>query len=199
MTYGPEALLANAYLYGLGVPKDWIRAYVLVNHSGDGIGVPVKLSRKGYELDSFSSKRELLAHLESKMLPEQIALAQRATANWKKGETLTDVLGRLGGEGSTNAGSRKVGTGTLFVVSGQGVGVTNQHVVANCGELRIEGRDGIVKKLREDVANDLALVKIPGEVSASAPIVAEPSKLRQGDEIIVFGFPLKRRRLREVI
>jgi S1-C subfamily serine protease len=189
-TYKPEELLANAYLYGLGVPKDWIRAYVLVNHSGDEIGVPAKLSRKGYELDSFSSKRELLAHLESKMLPEQIALAQRATANWKKGETLTDVLGRLGGEGSTNAGSRKIGTGTLFVVSGQGVGVTNQHVVANCGELRIEGRDGIVKKLREDVANDLALVKIPGEVSASAPIVAEPSKLRQGDEIIVFGFPL---------
>lgn len=189
-SHEPEELLANAYLYGLGVPNDLIRAYVIVNHSGDNIRVPIKLSRKGYEFDSSLSKRELLAHLESKMTPEQIALAQRATASWKKGETLTDVLGRHGGEGTVGVGPRKIATGTLFVVSGQGVGVTNQHVVANCNEIRIEGRDGIAKKLSEDVTNDLALIKIPGEFSVSAPIVAEPSKLRQGDEIVVFGFPL---------
>lgn len=42
----------------------------------------------------------------------------------------------------------------------------------------------------EDAVNDLALVQIPGDAKASAAIASEPGKLRQGEDIVVFGFPL---------
>ena len=41
-----------------------------------------------------------------------------------------------------------------------------------------------------DAVNDLALIKISGGVQASAVIAADPTKLRQGKDIGVFGFPL---------
>ena len=56
--------------------------------------------------------------------------------------------------------------------------------------MRIEGRDGVAKHVTEDAVNDLALVQIPGEVKAAASIANDPAKLRQGEDIVVFGFPL---------
>jgi len=38
--------------------------------------------------------------------------------------------------------------------------------------------------------NDLAVLAVPGGVTATATISAKPSDLRQGEEIVVFGFPL---------
>ncbi len=76
------------------------------------------------------------------------------------------------------------------MVSKTGHAITNQHVIQGCTELRIEGREGVAKKVTEDAVNDLALVQIPGAVKATATIVAYPAKLRQGEDIVVFGFPL---------
>jgi S1-C subfamily serine protease len=84
----------------------------------------------------------------------------------------------------------KNGTGTLFLVSATGLAITNRHVVFGCREVHIEGRDGQAKVVTEDLVNDLALVQIPGEVQSSAAITSDPGKLRQGEDIVVFGFPL---------
>ena len=48
----------------------------------------------------------------------------------------------------------------------------------------------MVKVNTSDVVNDLTLLQIPGTVNATAAINADPAKLRQGDDIVVFGFPL---------
>jgi S1-C subfamily serine protease len=48
----------------------------------------------------------------------------------------------------------------------------------------------VVKVNTSDVVNDLTLLQIPGTVNDTAAINADPAKLRQGDDIVVFGFPL---------
>ncbi len=84
----------------------------------------------------------------------------------------------------------KKSTGTVFVVSAHGHAVTNHHVIDGCTELRIEGREGLAKRVTDDAVNDLALIQIPGEAKSSAAITSEPGKLRQGEDIVAFGFPL---------
>jgi S1-C subfamily serine protease len=41
-----------------------------------------------------------------------------------------------------------------------------------------------------DPDNDLALLHVPGAVEAVAVLAADPGALRQGDPVVVFGFPL---------
>jgi len=96
----------------------------------------------------------------------------------------------VGGTESASGTPKKSHAGTAFVVSRDGHAVTNFHVVDGCTELRAEGREGPIKRVTDDTINDLALVKIPGEMPSSATIVADPAKLRQGEDIVVFGFPL---------
>ncbi len=127
------------------------------------------------------------------MTPTEIAEAQRLSSSWKKGKILAREERSTSASPTPSAtlGSlSKKWTGTLFLVNTTGQAITNHHVVAGCGELRIEGRDGLAKVVTEDLVNDLALVQIPGEAKASAAITAEPGKLRQGEDIVVFGYPL---------
>ncbi len=91
---------------------------------------------------------------------------------------------------SASGSLAKKGTGTVFIISKEGHAITNHHVVGGCSELRVEGREGVAKLVTADEVNDLALIKVPGNISATATIAADPVKLRQGDDIIVFGFPL---------
>ena len=128
-----------------------------------------------------------------RMSPAELTEAQRLSSTWKKGQ----ILAREGRSASASTAPSTIpgrlskhGTGTLFLVNIAGQAITNHHVIAGCGELRIEGRDGLAKVVTEDVVNDLALVQIPGEAKASAAITVEPGKLRQGEDIVVFGFPL---------
>ena len=41
-----------------------------------------------------------------------------------------------------------------------------------------------------DAVNDLALLQLAGMINDIAAITSDPAKLRQGDDIAVFGFPL---------
>jgi S1-C subfamily serine protease len=54
----------------------------------------------------------------------------------------------------------------------------------------MSGREGVATVVASDAVNDLAFLKVSGSVNVAAVINSEPSKLRQGDEIVVFGFPL---------
>lgn len=76
------------------------------------------------------------------------------------------------------------------MVGKTGHAITNWHVTEGCTEIRIDGREGVVKRITEDAVNDLALLQIPGVVEVAASIANEPAKLRQGEDVVVFGFPL---------
>jgi S1-C subfamily serine protease len=85
--------------------------------------------------------------------------------------------------------SQKTGTGTIFYVNADGMAITNSHVVAGCKEVKVEGSDS-AKVVTQDTANDLALVKITGATKAFGRIDSDPGNIRQGEDIVVFGFPL---------
>ena len=69
--------------------------------------------------------------------------------------------------------------------------LTNHHVINGCTEIKIAGRDeGVATVITSDSVNDLALLQLPGKSKDIAKLNPEPDKLRQGEDIIVFGYPL---------
>ena len=56
--------------------------------------------------------------------------------------------------------------------------------------MRIAGREGVAKVITSDKVNDLALLQLTGKHNDIASLNPDPSKLRQGEDIIVFGYPL---------
>lgn len=92
------------------------------------------------------------------------------------------------------AGMRPTGTfsGTAFVVTLDGVLLTNAHVAENCRELSVRQLDGTISAgslLAADATNDLALIKIAAQTPVVAQLRGSPD-IRQGDNVIAVGFPL---------
>jgi TPR repeat protein len=168
-----QSNLGLMYYNGEGFAKDDVVAYAWVNLSASQGSESAINNRSGIEAD---------------LTPAQLAEAQRLSSNWKKGQ----ILVREGGSGNVirSGGTlSKRSTGTIFVVSKAGQAITNQHVTNGCTELRIQGRNGVAKMITEDVVNDLALIQMPAPTDAAA-IASDPGKLRQGEDVVVFGFPL---------
>ncbi|MDX9994583.1 MAG: tetratricopeptide repeat-containing serine protease family protein [Rhodocyclaceae bacterium] len=169
--------LGVAYLRGEGVATDNVLAYAWSNLAG------------GQGKEGAGKNRDIAAR---RMTPAEIAEAQRLSSGWKVGVLLARESGSAGSgkQPATTGSLAKKGTGTAFIVNAAGHAITNHHVVDGCTEVRAEGRDGVVKVVTSDVVNDLAQLQIPGVPSAQATIASDPAKLRQGEDIVVFGFPL---------
>ena len=206
--------LGRAYFHGEGVPKDAAKAVEWFQKAAaQGNLIAQVMLGRAYAMDEGVSRDFVLSYAwtnlaaasgdvmalrlrgisESKLSSTEKAEGQRLSSNWKKGQILAREGQQSGSVSvpseSTGALSKK-GTGTLFVVSKSGDAVTNQHVAGNCTELRIQGREGLAKLVTDDKVNDLALVHIQGVVTDTATLSAEPGKLRQGEEVVAFGFPL---------
>jgi S1-C subfamily serine protease len=90
------------------------------------------------------------------------------------------------------SGNALLRTGTGFVVDTAGSVLTNYHVVQACGAvsfLLIGNSSTDAKVIASDPVNDLALLKLKDQPK-SAAVFQDPDKLRPGDDIIVFGYPL---------
>lgn len=85
----------------------------------------------------------------------------------------------------------KQSSGTAFFVSAQGHAVTNFHVVDGCDSIRTSAGEA-AKVIGTDKARDLALIQSGQGIRPAAKLVADTSKVRQGEEIVVYGFPLGR-------
>jgi len=167
--------LGRMYSNGEGVAKDRVLSYAWLNLAAITEAEAANL-RDGLELSQ-----------------NEQAEAEKLSSSWKPGQAITR-------EGSTpvsmetpsgnEVGPVKHGTGTLFVVSEAGQAITNFHVVSECKKLTVAGYDDEAKVLAEDKVNDLALIQVSSKVQSSATIVTAPSTLRQGEEVVVFGFPL---------
>ncbi len=86
--------------------------------------------------------------------------------------------------------SVKQATGTAFTVSNEGHALTNHHVINACTEVKVVGREGVAKVITSDSVNDLALLQLPDNSDDFANLNPDPGKLRQGEDVIVFGYPL---------
>lgn len=180
-----QAMLGSMYSEGAGVPKDDVLAYAWMNlaaGNGDTLAITIR--------DVFE---KLLSNAEK-------AEAQRLTAKWRTTNGFRPINVTMERENSpqNNIGNSepsdrkfsKTGTGTGFFVNVSGLLVTNHHVIQGCREVRLSGQEGVATLVTSDVVNDLALLKFPNAVKFSAVINSQPSKVSQGEDVIVFGFPL---------
>ncbi|MCR4299384.1 MAG: trypsin-like peptidase domain-containing protein [Gallionella sp.] len=174
-----QAVLGAAYYKGEGAPKDWVLAYAWFNLAAAQGKETAKLAKRLRDVLTLNST--------------QCAEAERLSSNWKLGQVLQregESAADAGGAASGGGPLAKKGTGTAFVVSTEGYAVTNHHVVAGCKELRVQGRSDSIQLITRDAVSDLALLKMPGETRAVATLAPDPASLRQGQDIVVFGFPL---------
>lgn len=176
-----QGWIAGKYLVGLDLPKDLVLAcaWRILSASSSGLG------------DHYRSSGLFGC---SELSPTERAEAERLSSRWKPGQVLQREGESALGAGATMPGAgtpAKKATGTAFIVSTEGHAITNHHVVANCSEIRVQGRTEPVQLLGRDGANDLALLKMPGEWRFTGALAPDPASLRQGQEISVFGFPLE--------
>ena len=169
------SLGTTAYRNGDGVNKNIVLAYAWMNLAaaqGDDVAI---MFRNIYEPE---------------MTPAQRAEGQRLSSSWKKGDILQAASSASSGFASPDGTLSKQGTGTAFAVSSAGHALTNHHVVNGCTEVKVAGREGVAKVITSDSVNDLALLQLPGKTSDVASLNPDLGKLRQGEDIIVFGYPL---------
>lgn len=170
-----QANLGYAYRSGEGVSKNVVLAYAWSNLAA------------AQGVDTAKRNRDIY---ESQLTPAQRAEGQRLASNWKKGDTLQASGDNSSGSTSPDGKPSKQGTGTAFAVSSEGHALTNHHVINGCTEVKVAGREGIAKVITSDSVNDLALLQLPGNFKDIASLNPDPGKLRQGEDIIVFGYPL---------
>lgn len=222
---GGQTGVAWAYFKGLGVAKDYAKAYTwslkaathptaspgrmagaqrfLAFLLGQGLGVerdPVLAYAWANVSSATGDKaaKEILNELEGVLDVAQIREAQQISGAWSVGQDMRRLSGASANassagtseaSGAGRAGTKAVATGTGFFINADGMIVTSHHVVGKCSEIKVPALGKQATLLTSDQANDLAVLKTDGRVEVSARL-ADASKLRQGQEIAAFGFPL---------
>lgn len=89
------------------------------------------------------------------------------------------------------AGRRYVlmGSASGFVISHDGLIVTNNHVVKSCTQVRLRDHRRVSVRL-QDPRNDLAMLKVNDYFRDIA--VFRKGRLQTGEDVVVAGFPLQR-------
>ena len=170
-----QANLSVKYFFGEGVSKDIVLAYAWANLAAAQGDDTAQNNRDIYEKQLSNAER-----MEG----------QRLASNWKKGDNLLSSNTNVKQITPTNQAPTKQATGTAFTVSSEGHALTNHHVINGCAEVKVAGREGLVKVITSDSVNDLALLQLPRQIDNYAKLNPNTGKLRQGEDIIVFGYPL---------
>jgi S1-C subfamily serine protease len=164
-----QTMLGWAYFNGVGASRDRVQGYAWTRLAAD-----TGIERARVNLAAFS-RRLLGAELAR---ARQLAGTLRARVRARQPPGVAQ--GRL----------QKVSEGTVFLVGEDGSAVTANHVVAGCAQLRMRGRGGVASVRAADAGHDLALLHVPGHIDAVAVVADDPGALRQGDPVVVYGFPL---------
>lgn len=83
--------------------------------------------------------------------------------------------------------------GSAFIISEDGLALTNYHVISNHGSIKVEMSDGSkaeVDVLGVDKNADLALLRVKGEGPFPYLRLGDSAKLEAGDWLIAIGTPL---------
>jgi uncharacterized protein len=173
-----QSTLAGFYENGTGVDQDFKEAYFWY---AVALRDPKDPAAKQ---DAAGLKR-----LGAKLSADDVADAAQIAKDWKPDEVVIGPQAKTR-RAASSRGPKLRATGTGFYVARDGSLITNDHVVAACGEMRIsDGASGIpVKVVALDPDRDLALLRAPKPVDAFAVFRSEKSRL--GENIVVVGFPL---------
>ena len=178
---GAQYILGLMYAYGQGVPQDYKLAYVwwsLSAASGDAAAV--------------KNRNIISERLPPQALSEAQELAARMQAGIDKKKnssaTAPDAAGARPGSHPAESSAVK-GTGTGFIITGNGYILTCWHVIEGAGHIKAAVGDTMYQAriIREDKNNDLALLKISGRFS---PLAFAPERTaKMGQETFTIGFP----------
>jgi len=169
--------LGVMYSHGQGVPQDYVLAYMWLNLAASRYPP----SERRY--NAVASKAWLAKH----MTPNQIAEAQRLARDWRPGEQKAAVPSP-----APPNEPRAASAGTGFFVTQEGHVLTCAHVVVGCRQVRVRLADGGTLSavvLATNNQDDLALLKTDAKPKYAA-IFRNVSSLRQGEAIVLYGFPL---------
>ncbi len=105
--------------------------------------------------------------------------------------SLADIIERIqGGVVEIATGS---GSGSGFIISADGMVITNEHVVSGARSVEIwltNGRRYYGEVLERSADADLALVQIDSDNRFDPIGIGNPQDARVGDEVLALGFPL---------
>jgi S1-C subfamily serine protease len=88
---------------------------------------------------------------------------------------------------------RPAGAGSGFVISPDGLALTNSHVVQGARSVRVttlEGRTLDARTLGDDPDTDLALIRIDADLTLSSAELGDSATLRRGQIAVAIGNPL---------
>ncbi|MBL8672491.1 MAG: trypsin-like peptidase domain-containing protein [Alphaproteobacteria bacterium] len=116
-------------------------------------------------------------------------------------QAVTSAVDRVGGAvvhlhaaGPVGAGGgRRTGSGSGVVIAPDGLVLTNSHVVAGAGSLRLvteEGVDMPARVIGDDPDTDLALLRVETHRSLPFAALGDSKQLRAGRLVVAIGNPL---------
>ncbi|HVM79058.1 MAG TPA: tetratricopeptide repeat-containing serine protease family protein [Stellaceae bacterium] len=176
-----QLLIARLYERGSGMEKDPAEAYFWYLLASRSTALPQKERNEA---------RAGVARLKAALSRDQIASVEDEAANFRPAETTHSAAGGKTRGGGSAGGPRLYATGSGFYVTTSGLAVTNNHVVARCGAVRVTEGDQSTPAtvVATDPDLDLALVKLPHSVAAAAVFRESPPRL--GESVVAMGFPL---------
>jgi len=178
-----QSQLAGIYERGEGVETDFKEAYFWY-------AVVLRDPNDTHRKDDEAGLKRMAAKLSKQDLDDAATTAR----DWKPEEveigTPRRTTKRKSRPEEAPQGPHIAATGSGFYVTRSGYLVTNNHVVAQCHEMRITENDkGVpVKVVAVDPDRDLAILLAPHPAEASAVFRSDPPRL--GENIVVVGFPL---------
>ncbi len=167
--------LGRCYAIGIGIPTDFVTAYHWFNVAA--VTDP-----------NAAMNRDILAQ---RMTPEQVAEGQRLSAGFVA-VIEGNPLGTTPGIDPPNVKPRDQakGTGTAFMVDGNGYALTAAHVVIGATKIEIvkDGKQFPAAVFVMDAANDVAVIKVERAATTILP-VASSSEVTLGAGVFTIGFP----------
>jgi S1-C subfamily serine protease len=106
-------------------------------------------------------------------------------------ESVGPAVVRVDTRRSPKGGQGGVGSGVI--ISPDGLVLTNSHVVAGAGEIRLsdsEGRTTDARLIGEDPDTDLALIRATAARDLPAARIGDSKRLRRGQIVVAIGNPL---------
>jgi TPR repeat protein len=186
--------LGVMYANGHGVPKSVAEGYFWMALGAER--APANLKQ------NYEKERDAVG---SRLPSPDLEAARRRVAQWKPGASSPEGVhvsppanissvppAQKSATTPPRSPSGKVSSGSGFVVSADGVVMTNAHVVEQCRTITVTPQDGpaqVVSLKAKDSGNDMALLK----TSLRLPEIArfrQDRPLRSGDEVVVIGYPL---------
>ena len=183
-----QSQLAALYLDGRGVPQDRVLAYVWANLAASANPHALDTSEEAQGLREKAARaRDRIASLLS---PADLAAGQRLSRAWRPKE---ENAAATPSEATRTTPARpSITTGTGILVDRSGHLATNAHVVDDCREVHVDlGSTGkrVARLIAADRQNDLALLHVSG-LSIPRTAMFRDKSIRQGESIVVLGFPL---------